>query len=132
MGDTMHQYGGATLARADAVAVIPVPEPILRATFAFLRTLRTLMQPASLTYVYGPPHRDLFGRTVCKGYRITEHPQPTAAPRVDLNSHQPSFPSVPGGQDLPPEIDDVEVPCTDARLQHVTPGSLTTPLPLEP
>ena len=122
----------AVLTRANAVAVIPVPEPILRLTFAFLRIVRTTFQPASLTYVYGPPHRDLLGRTVCKGYRITEHPQPTAPPRVDLDSHQPNFPSVPSGQDLPPEIDDVEVPCSDPHLQHVTPGSLATPLPLAP
>jgi hypothetical protein len=132
MGETMHQYAGATLSRDNAVAVIPVPEPILKATFAFLRTLRTLMRPATLTYVYGPPHRDLLGRTVCKAYRITEHPQPTAPPRFDPNSHQPSFPAIAGTQDLPPQIDDVEVPCNDPHLQHVTPGSLTTPLPLAP
>ena len=31
-----------------------------------------------------------------------------------------------------PEIEDVEVPCDGPNVVHVTPGSLATPLPLEP
>jgi hypothetical protein len=127
--DTMRGYGGTGLGRDDAVVLIPVPADILRKTFALLRELRTLMRPDSLTYVYGQPHKNLFGQTVCAGYRIIDQPLPTPPPRPDP-SHPFSYPA--RDVERPPEIYQVDVRCDDPHLVRVTPGSLTTPVPLHP
>ncbi|HTW83106.1 MAG TPA: hypothetical protein VMD91_03430 [Candidatus Sulfotelmatobacter sp.] len=129
--DTMHAYAGTTPTSAEAKTVIPIPAPILAATFAIIRIVRSYWQPASLTYVYGPPHKNLLGQTVCRGYRIVHHPLPPPPAYHDPNGKGAEFPS--GAPDLKPEIDDpVEVPCSGPNVVRVTPGSLATPLPLDP
>jgi hypothetical protein len=127
--DTMRGYGGTGVGPGDAIPRIPIPADILRATFALLRDVRTAFRAASLTYVYGHPHRNFLGQLVCEGYRITDQPLPTPPPRLDPN-HPNSYPD--RDVERPPEIDQVDVRCDDPKLVHVPLGSLTTPVPLHP
>jgi hypothetical protein len=125
----MHSYGGSTIAREAVVAIFPVPDWVLRETFGLLRVVRSSLHAASLTYVYGKPHRNLLGQTVCLGYRITDHPLPPPPQRSD-----PTRPFAFTNQPPPPtpSAETVEVPCEEGRLERVPPGSLTTPVPLHP
>jgi len=124
----MKGYGPAGIdpneAATDWERLIAVPESVLAKTFGLIRRTRTVMRAASVTYVFERTF-DLFGRQVCRAFRITEHPQPTPPPRFDPN--QLVFPS--RNPDLKPTADYVLVPCDDPSMRKVVPGSLASPTP---
>jgi hypothetical protein len=136
-GNTMQRYPGATVDR-DAVKegyeqlVRPPPE-VLAATFGIIRERRSNLHPDSVTYVFGEPRRNMIGRTVCRGWRVTDHPQASPAPASSSLMGGRPAPVFPGpNPDLKPQIDYVEVSCDDARMEKHVPGSLTTPVPRHP
>jgi hypothetical protein len=124
----MKGYGPAGIdpneAAADWERLIAVPESVLAKTFGLIRRTRTVMRAASVTYVFERTF-DLFGRQVCRAFRITEHPQPTPPPRFDPNALV--FPG--RNPDLKPTADYVLVPCDDPSMRKVVPGSLASPSP---
>jgi hypothetical protein len=124
----MKGYGPAGIdpneAASDWERLIAVPESVLAKTFGLIRRTRTVMRSASVTYVFERTF-DLFGRQVCRAFRITEHPQPTPPPRFDPNALV--FPG--RNPDLKPTADYVLVPCDDPSMRKVVPGSLASPSP---
>jgi hypothetical protein len=124
----MKGYGPAGIdpnaAAADWERLIAVPESVLAKTFGLIRRTRTQVRAASVTYVFERTF-DLFGREVCRAFRITEHPQATPPPRFDPN--RLVFPD--RNPDLRPTTDYVFVPCDDPSMRKVVPGSLATPSP---
>ncbi len=133
----MQRYPGATVDR-DTVAegyerlVRPPPE-VLAATFGIIRERRTNLHPDSVTYVFGEPKRNLIGRTVCRAWRVTDHPQPSPPPAPSSLVGGRTTLVFPGpNPDLKPEIDYVEVSCDDPRMEKHVPGSLATPVPRHP
>jgi hypothetical protein len=133
----MQHYPGETVDRDTAAAAyeraVRPPEEVLAAAFGIIRERRTNLHPDSLTYVFGEPKRNLIGRTVCRGWRVTDHPQPSApsAPG-SLVGGRPTiaFPGPP--PDLKPIIEYVDVACDDPRMEKHVPGTLATPVPRHP
>jgi hypothetical protein len=133
----MQRYPGATIDR-DTVAeayerlVRPPPE-VLAATFGIIRERRSNLHPDSVTYVFGEPRRNLMGRTVCRGWRVTDHPHASPPPASSSLMGGRTTLVLPGpNPDLKPQIDYVDVECDDARMEKHVPGSLATPVPRHP
>jgi hypothetical protein len=133
----MQRYPGATVDR-DTVTeayerlVRPPPE-VLAATFGIIRERRTNVHPDSVTYVFGDPKRNLMGRTMCRGWRVTDHPQASPPPAADsLVGGRTTLVLPERNPDLKPQIDYVDVSCDDARMEKHVPGSLATPVPRHP
>ncbi|HEY4440030.1 MAG TPA: hypothetical protein VGN14_06215 [Candidatus Elarobacter sp.] len=130
----MQRYPGETVDRDTASAayerLVRPPAEILAATFGIIRERRTEVRADSVAYVYGTPRKNIFGRTVCKAWRVTDHPlpgPPTAAPSLAGGRANLAFPGPP--PDLKPVIDEVDVACDDPRIEKHVPGSLATPVP---
>jgi hypothetical protein len=108
------------------------PAYVLAATFGLIRVSRTVVHADSIAYVF-ERKKDLFGREVCKAYRITDHPKPpppTPPPSLSGGFARPYIPDRP--PDLKPVLEFVEVSCNDPRMERIAPGGLTTPVPRHP
>jgi hypothetical protein len=127
----MRGYGGTAIdpaaASSDWEKRIAVPAEVLASTFGLIRTSQTVVRANSITYVF-ERKRDVFGREVCRAFRVTEHPKPTPPPRIDAS--KPVFPD--RDPDLEPITEYVDVSCNDPAMQHVPPGSLASPHPTAP
>lgn len=119
--DTMAHYAAPPMDPPDLDLVERyVPAEVLAETFGLIRITRTVFHADSTTYVF-ERKRDIFGREVCRAVRFTPHPQQTPPPRWD-----PNHGLVWAGRspDLKPEVDYIDVSCSDPRMQPVAPGSL--------
>ncbi len=129
--DSTKSYGGTTIdpnaAAADWEKRIAVPAEVLASTFGLIRTSQTVVRANSVTYVF-ERKRDIFGREVCRAFRVTEHPKPTPPPRFDPS--KPVFPD--RDPDLEPITEYVDVSCNDPAMHHIPPGSLASPGPAAP
>jgi hypothetical protein len=116
----------ATEARDAALAP---PLEVLAATFGLIRVTRTAFRADSVTYVF-ERKRDLFGREVCRAFRITDHPlPPPPTPQPSLSGGFPR-PYIPDrNPDLKPVVEYVDVSCNNPRMEKIVPGSLKTPVP---
>jgi hypothetical protein len=110
---------------ADWEKQIAIPVEVLAKTFGLIRRTRTVVHAASVTYIFERT-RDLFGREVCRAFRVTEHPEATPPPHFDPN-HPLVFPD--GRRDLKPVTEYVNVSCDDPSMRKVVPGSLASPAP---
>jgi len=133
----MQHYPGETVDRETVAAayerLVRPPAAVLAATFGIIRERRTELHADSVTYVYGAQRRNLFGRLVCAGWRVTDHPlpgPPTAPPSLVGARANVSFPGPP--PDLKPVVDEIDVPCDDPRMEKHVPGTLATPVPRHP
>jgi hypothetical protein len=105
------------------------PAEVLAATFGLIRISRTVMHADSIAYVF-ERKRDVFGREVCRAFRITDHPPPpppTPVPSLIGSFPRPYLPD--RNPDLKPVVEFVDVWCKDPRMETVVPGSLRTPVP---
>lgn len=110
-----------------AEAALAPPAEILAQTFGLIRIERTVVVADSIAYVY-KRIKTPFGER-CLAWRITDHPKPAGPERYDPN--RPYFPE--GSPNLKPLVEkDAEVSCNDHRMQAVTPGTITTPVPRHP
>ncbi|MEA2667053.1 MAG: hypothetical protein QOI11_3997 [Candidatus Eremiobacteraeota bacterium] len=130
-GSTMKQYGpdAADLARraveAYEAAVAP-PAEVLAKTFGLIRVRRTAFVADSVAYVF-ERRQTPFGER-CRAFRVTDHPKPPPPPRFDPN-HPERNPIPDRNPDLKPEVEYIDVSCSDRRMEPVVPGSLKTPVP---
>ena len=110
-------------------AALAPPAEVLAATFGLIRVSRTVVHADSIAYVF-ERKKDLFGREVCRAFRITDHPKPpppSPPPSLVGNHTQPNLPGpLP---DLKPVVEYVDVSCNDPHMEKVVPGSLKTPVP---
>jgi hypothetical protein len=105
------------------------PAEVLAATFGLIRVERTTFHADSVAYVF-ERKKDIFGREVCRAFRVTDHPQPpapTPVPRLIGGFPQPYLPDRP--PDLKPVVEYVDVSCNDKHMERFPPGTLTTPVP---
>lgn len=125
-------YGPAAIDPAEAAAdwekLVAVPADVLARTFGLIRRTRTLVHADSVAYVFERT-KDLFGREICRAFRITEHPPPTPPPRFDPKNPL-VFPDRNPNQR--PITEYVNVSCDDPSMRKVVPGSLATPAPRQP
>ncbi|HZO93016.1 MAG TPA: hypothetical protein VFB22_04550 [Candidatus Baltobacteraceae bacterium] len=122
--DTMAHYGAPAMDAPDLDLVAEyVPAEVLAETFGLIRITRSVMHAGSTTYVF-EHKKDIFGREVCRALRFTPHPLRTPPPRWDPN-HGITW--ADRNPDLKPEVDYLDVSCSDPRIEAVTPGSLDRP-----
>ena len=130
--NSMRSYGNSGIdPRTVAEAyerLVAVPAEVLAKTFGLIRVRRTVIHADSIAYVF-ERRRDILGREVCRAFRITDHPDPTPAPRFDPKNPL-VFPD--RNPDLKPIVGYVDVSCNDPKMQPVEPGSLKTPAPRHP
>jgi hypothetical protein len=110
-------------------AALAPPAEVLAATFGLIRVTRTTYTADSVAYVF-ERKKDLFGREVCRAFRVTDHPKPpppTPVPNLIGGFSRPYIPDRP--PDLKPVIEYVDVSCNDHRMERIAPGTLTTPVP---
>jgi len=113
-------------------AAVAPPAEVLAATFGLIRVTRTSFTADSVAYVF-ERKKDLFGREVCRAFRVTDHPKPpppTPVPNVIGGFARPYIPDRP--PDLKPVVEYVDVSCNDHRMERFAPGTLTTPVPRHP
>jgi len=117
------------------------PPDILAATFGILYQARTNEHEDSIAYIFktyklGPV-------TMCKAWRIVEHPYVGQRPRFEISSgsgggigKDNTANANPARQQAPstggPDASIVFFPCSPDSYRHVAPGSITTPLPRHP
>lgn len=115
------------------------PPDILSRTFGFIYERRTTSHPDSLAYVY-----DVYSIgpiTMCKAWKITEHPYVPVAEvgavarnagiggGVVTNANSPVVRHDNGGA---ADVATVQFPCTEKSYTAIRRGSLATPLPRHP
>ncbi len=131
--------------RVDAVKeayerrLAPPPE-ILAKTFGLIFAKRTSFAPDSVTYVFERHGEGLF--SVCRGYRIIEHPYAPPERRTSdaipdrgaIGRSGANVADLPGPPpDVKPDIEFITIiPCKDDSYKHVPLGSITTPVPRHP
>jgi hypothetical protein len=105
------------------------PAEVLAETFGLIRVTRTAFRADSVAYVF-ERRKDIFGREVCRAFRVTDHPKPpppTPVPNLVGGFSRPYIPD--RSPDLKPVVEYVNVSCNDRGMEHIVPGTLTTPVP---